>query len=235
MVERKVSFNRYLGILIVTIVVFVIGLLLGITVVKTRVSYLEDVAYKQKIDYESLQLQSMYIDIIKTNQSCPVFNKILEASLDDVANAQMKIDSYMKESSSNSYVEIKRDYVLAQIRYWLLNNKIIESCGSDSVAILYFYSNEDCFECSTQGTILSYLKEKLGKRLLVFSLDSDFEAEPMVSVVKGVYNITTVPSLILKNEKMDGFIDLKNLTTNICFMYKSKPEFCMDEASVSLT
>ena len=154
-------------------------------------------------------------------------------SLGEVAEAQKKVDLYMKESSAKSYIEIKRDYVLAQIRYWLLNKRITESCTMDNVAILYFYSNRDCPECSAQGIILSYLKEKLKDKLLVFSIDSDFEAEPMVAVLRGAYNITKVPSLVLEKRKISGLVSLENLSLDVCSLYKSKPDYCMDYINLS--
>jgi len=225
--KRKISTKRFFLAFIFSLSIFLIGLLVGFSLTMQRTSYLEEIAYKQKIDYESLQLQSLYFDISLTNESCSVFNKILETSLSDVANAQSKVDLYMKESSSKNYIEIKRDYTLAQIRYWLLNKKIAEPCSPDNVAVLYFYSNKECGDCALQGAILTYLKEKLKDKLLVFSIDSDFSYEPMVNVLKGTYNITRVPTLVIKDKKIEGLISLKNLSKEVCSFYSSSPEYCL--------
>jgi len=224
--KREINFKRYILAFFLSSFIFLLGLLVGFTLTNYRTSYLEDIAYKQKIDYESLQLQSLYLDISSSNQSCFVFNDILETSLNDVGSAQAKVDLYIKESSSEDYIKIKRDYILAQIRYWLLNKKISELCNLDNVAVLYFYSNKDCPDCGIEGTLLTYLKQNLKDRLLVFSIDSDFKEEPMVNIIKSSYNITKVPSLVIKDKKIEGLITLENLSKTICSLYSLKPDYC---------
>jgi len=224
--ERKVSTKRFLLTFVLVAFVFLIGISVGNFLTSERTSYLEDIAYKQKLDYESLQLQSLYLDINANNASCSVFSNILETSLEDVGAAQAKVDLYIKDSNKESYTEIKRDYLLVQIRYWLLNQKIKLNCKSDQVSVLYFYSNDDCIECGAQGTILTYLKEKLGDRLMVFSLDSDFTEEPVVNIIKKSYNITQVPSIVVEDKTFGKLVNKEDLTKEICSLYKEKPELC---------
>ena len=226
--ERKISTKKYILAFILTLFIFLIGLLVGYTLTSQRTSYLEEIAYKQKLDYESLQLQSLYLDLSASEASCAIFNNILETSLNDVADAQAKVDFYIKESSKEDYRELKRDYVLAQIRYWLLNEKIKQNCKGEQVSILYFYTNEECVECGAQGTILSYLKDKLQDKLLVFSLDSDFIEEPMVNVLKQTYNITQIPSIVVEDKVFGQLIGKDDLIKEICSHYIEKPELCLE-------
>ncbi|TKJ17362.1 hypothetical protein CEE44_02400 [Candidatus Woesearchaeota archaeon B3_Woes] len=225
--ERVISKRRFALSLILTSFIFLIGILVGYTLTAERTDYLEEISYKQKIDYESLQLQSLYLDLSATNVSCHIFNKILETSLNDVGKAQSKVDFYIQETSKKSYTELKRGYLLAQIRYWLLNQKIKENCQAEHVSVLYFYSNEECVECGAQSTVLSYLKEKLKDRLLVFSLDADFRNEPMVGVLKQTYNITKIPSVVIEDSVFDKLIGKDDLIQEICKNYKEKPELCV--------
>ena len=226
--ERKVSKKRFLIALILTCAIFLLGLLVGHTLSLERTDYLVDITYKQKLDYESLQLQSLYLDLSATNASCSIFNNILETSLNDVADAQSKVDFYMLESAEKSYTELKRDYILTQIRYWLLNKKIKENNKEEHISVLYFYSNQDCVECGAQGTILTYLKEKLKDKLLVFSLDADFTGEPMVAVLKQTYNITKIPSIVIEDEVFDKLIGKDDLIKEICSHYTIKPQICQE-------
>ena len=229
--KRKLSWKKYVLALVLTCLIFLIGVLVGNTLTIERTTYLEDVAYKQKLDYESLQLQSLYLDLKATNASCSTFNHILETSLNDVANAQARVDFYMMESKNKgkkSYTELKRDYILAQVRYWLLNEKIKENCEPEHVSVLYFYSNEDCLECGAQGTILTYLKEKLKDKLLIFSLDADFIDEPMVNLLKQTYNITKIPSLVIKENVHDRLVSKDELVEDLCSFYESKPSLCLE-------
>jgi len=224
--ERKISTKRFLLTFVLVSFVFLIGISVGHFLTSERTSYLEDIAYKQKLDYESLQLQSLYLDINANNASCLIFSNILETSLEDVGAAQAKVDLYIQDSNKESYTEIKRDYILAQIRYWLLNKKMESNCRSDKVSVLYFYSNDDCIECGAQGTILTYLKEMLKDKLLVFSLDSDFGDEPVVNIIKKSYNITQVPSMVIEDKTFGQLLNKEELTKEICSLYEDKPELC---------
>jgi hypothetical protein len=226
--QRKISTKTYLLALVLTSFVFLIGFLVGYTLTSERTGYLEDIAYKQKLDYESLQLQSLYLDLNANNASCSIFNDILETSLNDVGNAQAKVDLYILESDKENYVELKRDYLLAQVRYWLLNERIKGSCNPEHVSVLYFYSNEECVECGGQGTVLSYLKEKLKDRLLVFSIDADFNGEPMINILKQTYNITQIPSIVVEDQVFDSLVGKNDLTMGICEYYEEKPLFCLN-------
>ena len=135
----------------------------------------------------------------------------------------------MKESSEKSYTELKREYIISQMRYWLLNKKIKESCPAKHVSVLYFYSNEECDDCGPQGTILSYLKEKLKDRLLIFSLDADFVDEPMINILKETYNITETPSIVIEEEVFNNLVNKEDITKKICSYYDKKPMLCLDD------
>lgn len=224
--ERKISLRRMLIAFFLTTAVFLVGLLVGYTLTVGRTSYLEDISYKQRLDYESLQLQSLFLDINSDNKTCEGFDNILESSLNDVIGAQRKVDSYMLDSGKKAYDDLKRDYTLAEVRYWLLNQKIRSSCPRNNVALLYFYSNTDCFDCGPQGTILTYLKEKLKDKLLVFSIDSDLASEPMVSVIKKRYNITVTPSIIIEDELFTGFLSKENIIKELCLYYDNNVDIC---------
>ena len=226
--ERKISTKKYLLAFLLSSLIFIIGLLVGFTLTQERTDYLEGIAYKQKLDYESLQLQLLYLDLNPTNQSCSILNNILISSLDDVGSAQIKIDNYIKESRSKkeSYTDLKRDYALAQIRYWLLSSRIKENCKSQQVAVLYFYSNEECFECGAQGTILLHLKDRLKDNLLVFSLDVDFKDEAMIQLLKQTYNISKVPSVVVDEEVSEGLTSRDILLDSICEKYEIPPKTC---------
>lgn len=224
--ERKISVQRIVLAFLLTTSIFIIGLFVGLSLTSERMTYLEGIAYTQRLDYNSLQLQELYLSVGVDNMSCTTIRHILDTSLTSVADAQSKIDTYMKDSKEDGYVNIKRDYTIAQIRYWLLNQKIKQSCNSEDVSILYFYSNDQCVECGAQGTILSYLKQKLGDRLLVFSIDNDFILEPMVGIIKQTYNITKVPSVVIGDKAFDRLMTKDQLLEQVCELYKEKPEIC---------
>ncbi len=229
MVElRKISTSKYIMAFIFSSLIFVIGVLVGNSLSKERVDYLRDIADKQQLDYKSLELQSLYISSFELrNESCRAFREILEKSLDDVAKAQEKVEMYMRQRSDARYDDIKRDYSMAQIRYLLLDKKVREICNFDTASLLYFYSDKECPDCSPQGTILTYLKEKMKDRLLIFSLDIDFKQEPLIDLFAVKYNITEVPSIIVNETLYFGLMKKEEILESLCQLYENKPDICV--------
>ena len=228
-VKRNINYGKYFMAFVFSFLIFVIGIMLGSYLSTERVDYLRDIANKQKLDYESLELQSLYLSTAELrNESCIVLSRILEQSLKTVADAQIKVESYIRQISDSRYNDIKREYSIAQIRYWLLDKKIKDICEMDSVSILYFYSDANCDDCGAQGAILTYLKEKLKDRLLIFALDYDFASEPLIELFKIEHNIDSIPSLVIANKSYTGLMTKEKLLEEICPVYESKPELCSD-------
>lgn len=225
--KREISKNRYLIAFVFSCLIFIIGIFVGNFLSDERVSYLKDIAYKQQLDYQSLELQSLYLTSFKLeNESCIAFKKVLEESLVNVAAAQAKAELYMRQKSDKRYDDIKREYSIAQIRYLLLDKKLREICNFDTVPLLYFYSDKECADCSPQGTILTYLKEKIKDKLLIFSLDVDFQGEQLIGLFEAQYNITIVPSILINETLNAGLLKKEELLESICPLYKAKPGIC---------
>lgn len=223
MVEMEIK--KHITALVLTAAIFIIGLLIGITITQSRSTYLEEAVRSQKLDYESMQLQSLYITSL--NQSCSVLSKALESSLNNLETARIKLENYITQSRKESLESTKREYMLAELRYWILAQNTKKTCNQDSVLLLYFYQKDElCNSCSTQGYILTALKDKLKNRLLIFSLDSDFVEEPLIPIIKETYDIKTVPAIIIQDQKIEGITSLENITKIICSYYITKPSSC---------
>lgn len=227
-VKRRISKEKYILAFIFSSLIFVVGVFVGSLLSNERVNYLKDVAYKQQLDYESLELQSLYVSSVELkNESCSAFRKILDKSLNDVAQAQSKVELYMRQREDNRYNDIKREYSMAQIRYLLLDKRVREICKFDTVSILYFYSDKQCQDCSPQATVLTYLKEKIKDKLLIFSLDVDFSEEPLIDLFEAKYNVTEVPSIVINETFYSGLMNKEDILGGICGMYATKPDVCI--------
>ncbi len=226
MVERTFSWKKHLAAFVITCLLFVIGLMIGLRVSDYRLALLQDFTAQQRADFESLQLQYAYLSA--SNTSCVALQNALENSVAQLEEARVKLEQYLQASSDpGEFLLEKREYMLAEIRYWLLARETEEACGKESVRVLYFYEDDDlCDRCSTQGYILTSLKDRLQDKLLVFSLDAQSD-EPMVEIIKGVYNITSVPSLVVDEELRDGFVTEDDLLTVICSHFVEMPGPCL--------
>lgn len=222
MVDRKIYLKRHLLAFFVTAMIFTVGLLIGINITDKRVKEIQELNEDQKADFESLQLQYLYLT--SQNKSCVVFEKTLEQNVYDLENARIKVENYIQASENEGLSRLKRSYVLTELRYWLLAQQTKETCGSDKISILYFYRlDTECPSCSTQGYILTYLKEIFKEKLLIFSIDIDTN-EQMVEILKNVYGIKEAPTLIIDNRKVEGLSTKEELIEILCSSYGNVDE-----------
>lgn len=230
-VIRQISKGRYLAAALISLMIFLLGLSLGIYLSGTRVGYIEELANKQKLDYDSLQLQYNFIDLIKDEKNCVALNKALDLSVDNLENTRVKLELYSEDINMNGqkYNDLKREYMLAEIKYWMLTQKSAEICKRDAVYVLYFYKEGDeCPDCETQSYILTYLKGIFKEKLMVFSIDASFdESEPLVKILKDVYNVDEYPTLVVNGKTYDGLIELNKLKREICYQYTNRVEGCI--------
>lgn len=215
MVDRTIYWKKHFVALFITIILFVVGLLIGLKVSDTRLIAIQEFNEQQKADFESLQLQYAYLSA--SNGSCVAFKKTLDQSVENLETARIKLENYLQASANpGDFLSQKRAYMLAEIRYWLLAREAEKACGKDSVNLLFFYRDDDnCPQCSTQGYILTSQKDTFKDKLLVFSLDAGSE-EPMVNIIKKVYNITDAPGVVVDDKIVDHFIDEDSLQAIIC-------------------
>lgn len=228
MVIRKVSKKRHLLAISLAIIIFLIGLSLGSVLNKSRVSFLETSAKEEKLDLESLQVQYLFLtSVLENEKNCLAAAKTLDEGIYTLGILSSKLDEYIKDQkifTEEEFVSLKREYILAQLRYWLFAEKIKSVCNYDSVTILYFYSNL-CESCRTQGVILTHLKSIFQDKLLNFAFDYDFINEPMINIVRESYNLTTTPVLIIDGKKYEGLRTEEELIKLICGSLKEE-EFC---------
>ncbi len=227
---RSFRRGRYVIAFFLTSAIFIIGILFGFIIADYRSSNIADLSKVQRLDYDSLQLQYLYINSFLQQKNCPAAMTALNKNLHDLEMTRLKLEAYISSpvgGGSKEFELVKREYLLAEIRYWLFLKQTEGVCKDDSVPVLYFYSNNNCPDCVTQGMILTYLKDKFKEKLLIFSLDADFVSEPLIGILKDSYNITSVPAMVIKNSTYQGLKTKEELITFICRGYESTPKECI--------
>lgn len=228
---RKANFKIYLVAGIISLLIFSLGLTLGIITDNERFRWVETANREQEVEYQSLQFQSMYISSLKVdNESCAVISAAIEDVLSDYGYSLEKLQQYQKDSNMNQkdYEILQRKFVIDNLRYWLLAEKMKDICDTDSVNILYFYSSKNCDICPSQGVLLTYYKKKLNDKLLVYPIDLDLEdKEPLISLLRRQYKIYSSPTLIIEGKKYEGLKEKEDLGNIICGNYKNPPTDCI--------
>ncbi len=219
--KRAIKRDKYAIALVISILTFSLGFLLGTVLDSYKYEYVAEIAKQQELEFNSLQLQYIYLESIQGTEKCPALYQTLENNLRTLEPTVNKMLDYEKSKGSNSseYLYFKRQYFLANIKYWMLSEDIQKTCNSDTVTVLYFFNNncDICFK--SQGVILSNLKQLFEDKLLVFAIDSDFTDEPMIGLLKNKYNITVYPTLVINNEKIEQFLSRDDLLMKICPKY----------------
>ncbi len=226
---RNLSKDKYIIAGIITLGVFLLGLFLGLAIEGKRVNYIESLGRKQNLDFSSLQVQYAFIDQLSQEKNCLAVQKTFEHNINSLESTRIRLENFDRDATlnKNELDLLKNEYLLAQIRYWLLAERTRKLCGADIVTLLYFFSDEgECPECEKQAFVLTYLKKLFKDKLLIFSFDSKFESEPMIPLLKNTYNVTNYPTIVIEGKPKSKFQDKNAILKEICGYYKEKPPDC---------
>ena len=226
---RKLSRDKYIIAGAITLGIFLLGLLLGLAIEGKRVNYIESVSKKQNLDFSSLQLQYAFIDQLSQEKNCLAVQKTFEQNINSLESTRIRLENFDRDATldKNEFDVLKNEYLLAQIRYWLLAERTRKLCGADIATILYFFSDEkECPDCDKQAFVLTYLKKKFKDKLLIFSFDSKFVAEPMIPLLKNTYDVSIYPTLVIEGKPKVRFQDKDSILKEICSYYREKTQDC---------
>ena len=196
--------SRYIAAAAITCGIFLLGLFLGPVVEGKRIAALQEQEKAQGLEFSSLQVQFQYIDQLSKANNCEAVAQTFEANLQSLERSRIKLDTFSKESTINQqeYETLKREYMLAQLRYWMLAKRTKELCRRDIVDVLYFFhTTETCPSCDSQSFVLDYMKKLFKEDLLIFAVDGTLASEPMIPILVQTYNITEYPTLLINGEK----------------------------------
>ena len=227
---RNLSKDKYIIAGVITLGIFLLGLFLGLAIEGKRVNYIESVSRAQNLEFSSLQLQYAFIDQMSQEKNCIAVQKSFEQNINNLESTRIRLENFDRDATlnKNELDLLKNEYLLAQIRYWMLAERTRKLCGTDLVTVLYFYSDEEeCHDCEKQAFVLTYLKKKFKDKLLIFSFDAQFESEQMIPLLKNTYNVTRFPTLVIEGKSKYGFVSKDSILNDICSIYKQKTEDCL--------
>ena len=227
--SRSFRKRRYVLAGVLTFLIFSLGLILGLVIEGKRVEFSQHRITEQRLDLSSLQLQYAYIDQLTQEKNCDALKVGFTENVDVLEESRVRLENYRQSSSVNraEFEFIRRDYILAQFNYWLLAKRYNQICDAPVATILFFYDDEErCDRCNDQGFVLSHLKNVFDEQLLNFAIYGKYEKEPMVSIVGKTYDIDSYPTLVIDDEKIEGFVDIDRLKEIICSKLDGSHEAC---------
>lgn len=223
---RTISKDKYIVAGIITFLIFSLGLVLGMVLEDKKYNSVEEMNSEQEVNYLSLQMQYLFLNSFSEYNNCPIISTALKKAVVDLSGSLSEVimSEETQDTTGNRKEIIQRRYVLDNLRYWLLAKESKQKCNLNIVPIIYFYSTS-CPSCPNQGTILTYFKNLLGEKVLIFPINLDmYEKEPMVEVVMSMFNVTKYPTLVIDNKKYEGVVKQEQLQKIICGSLKDVPE-----------
>ena len=203
--DREIKKYRYLFAAIFTVLIFSTGILFSNLIDDQRSSALEQ---EVRADISELESQQLQLNYLERQENCQVLRSSLNEVLRGYNERLERVTSYEESSffKSDRFEDIRRQYVLAGIRYWIFSQEVREKCEDyNPNTILYFQEEQDCEECQQQGEELSRIKSTHGDQALIFNIFTDLD-DSMIRILKDEYNITTIPTTIVnEQEKLEGY------------------------------
>ncbi|HIH37804.1 hypothetical protein J4460_00195 [Candidatus Woesearchaeota archaeon] len=231
MVRERFRSSRYVAAAVITVLVFLLGVLLGLVIENERVTAIQRQNHQQQIEFSSLQLQYQYVDQLSLEQNCPALLKAFDRAVESLENSRLKLEYYTQNANTinkQDFEAMEGEYTLAQVRFWLFAKRSKQICNNDIVPIIYFFSTKkECPDCDQQAFILTYLKKLLDDKLLNFALDGRREDEPMITILKSSYNVTSYPTIIIGDRVYEGFVSKEDILKEVCSQYKSPGNLCI--------
>lgn len=204
--------------LVLTIVVFLLGVFLGFALERNRIGNIEREFQRIDLQWNDAKLQTLYYQNIEPRFCDSAIRENLEFA-DRVYKEGLKIEGYDKASFLTSDLELeKKKYALLKVEFWLNSIVLKEKCKAEYVNLVYFFANDPGFDIeadqNAQSEILKDLKEKYGKNLMMIPLPIDMDIS-MINIMKGTYTISKTPTILIneraKLEGLQSFDELNGL------------------------
>jgi len=195
-----------LSSLLLTILIFTIGILANYLFDIVRLEEIKKTISEQEINNEAYVLEKEFAEIEKINQ-CEIINSRIIQLKENIKKVGVDLKTYSGFSvfKKDDFDYQKRKYFLLQIKFYYLVNEARKKCNYDYIPILFFYKIDDLLS-ERQGFVLEDLGRKYENNIFVLSFDKDYEKEPLVKLLVDINNITSAPTIILENNKIEEII-----------------------------
>ena len=202
---KQYNKKTIISALIISAILFSSGVYVGFLLNREKLSFIETHIDKVNTEMENFQLQFLFFDILGESATCPLLRSTFKEINEESYDIGTKLDQYASDNELKDveeYDNLKKEYSRIIVSYWLLSNKLKGACGLDAATIIFFIDKE-CPECDDQSFVLTYLKEKFGDKVLIFTLDGGMK-EPSIEVLREYYNVTSYPAIVVNGKRFDG-------------------------------
>lgn len=219
--ERKTILLRSL---LLTILIFAVGILVNHVFDAFRISIIEDVMIAHEIDSEAYRVEKFFTETFGGEQCEAMVSRISDLK-NEIRKVGEDLGSYSRFSffRRKDYDYLKRKYFLLELRFLALIEKLNKECDKPYLPIIFFYEI-DQDESERQGFILQDLSKDYEQQLIILTLDKDYKDEPLVKLLAENYNVTTAPTIIVDGTSYTGLVYTGMLNASVQkFLRKADP------------
>ncbi len=205
-VERKISKKKFFLILVLTSIIFSIGVFIGSKFTSHVIIDIEQSQEALKNQISGINLKN---EILKKTDICSLSWDSIWKDKVELGNLVEILEKRLGKEDPK-VISLKTDYQLVQVRTWLLLKEIKERCSIPTKIILFFYTNKkddlkgDHKLSEAQGVVLNAIYQKYGSDVSIFSFDINIK-NPAIETLMYIYGITNTPTLVIEDKTYIGF------------------------------
>lgn len=207
----------FLYALIITLVVFNIGIFFGYALESSRISNIQDMYEQSNIELLDQQAQEYAFDVVgDLNCSLMVQGNIDFANR--IYEQALKIEKYERASRLNQdIVEEHKKYDLLRALLWMNSIKTKEACGDNFHTIVYVYKyDEPSLEEKAKqrffSNLLGEIKEEYRDNVILIPIAGDNDLLS-IELLLDKYGVEELPSIIIDEEhvltEINNFEDIE--------------------------
>ena len=204
--SKKLFSNVYFKALVLTAIIFVLGLSLGWYFDWTRSNAVRGELEDLKIQADEARVAMVFFETFKSDpQFCGVYATEMNAQLQRIGALGLKLESLREANKlDESYYALKQQYVLFNTELWLRSENLKKLCSSTVTTILYFYpENKECESCVAQANELLQLKRSCPESVWLFALPTDLNVT-VVDMLVQRFGVVQTPSLVVDGQTFGG-------------------------------
>lgn len=206
MIQRTISVRLILTALVISVLLFLVGVLVGNQIAQGSNQSLQN-------DLDALTVQTSFLELASlgsdagVNQTllCPVYADQLKAFDSQTEDFRLKL-AYLKEKLGPSDPQVQKlslSYAYLQARDYLNVRRINRACGN-RVNVAVLFSSPHCAACDAELATLAQIKKESNFSVFVYSFDAS-QTNAAVDALKAIYGVgDTLPVTVLNEHVLVG-------------------------------
>jgi hypothetical protein len=202
-----------------------LALFLSVYSINLYLNYEREKAVDQRMnevvdEFEEFQALNNLMEVYGQNATCLTLTSRIKLLDTNIWRLGEKIDSYRQLSrdymNDPYYQDQKEKFNRQEVIYLSILKEMKKSCELNQTEIMFFYKkSEECPTCDDQSYVLNYFNQRIDPEIAIFSFDSDLNL-PSVDTLRGIYNVTEYPSLVVEDSVYGGLRDRDELQKILC-------------------